>query len=103
MAPHAILAVTSSASCAATDGRRAFHDRVRDGIRKFLEDRAMEGKTGAREFYGFEEPLHDACSKGRASRRRRAMSMLTRSRSMLTRSRSRGGWIDGSCAAGRPT
>ncbi|MBK6514528.1 MAG: hypothetical protein IPG04_10525 [Polyangiaceae bacterium] len=43
----------------ATEGRRAFHDRVLDGIRKFLEDHAMAGKTGAREFYEFEKALHE--------------------------------------------
>jgi hypothetical protein len=43
----------------ATEARRAFHDRVLDGIRKFLEDHAMHGKTGAREFYEFEKTLHE--------------------------------------------
>src|SRR6185295_13588476 len=43
----------------ATEARRAFHDRVLDGIRKFLEDHAMRGKTGAREFYEFEKTLHE--------------------------------------------
>ncbi len=38
--------------------QRSFHDRVLDGIRKFLEDHAMAGKTGAREFYEFEKELH---------------------------------------------
>lgn len=42
----------------ATEARRSFHDRVLDGIRKFLEDHAMHGKTGAREFYEFEKSLH---------------------------------------------
>jgi hypothetical protein len=31
---------------------------VLDGIRKFLEAHAMQGKTGAREFYEFEKTLH---------------------------------------------
>jgi len=35
-----------------------FRARVLDGIRKFLEDQAMAGKTGAREFYEFEKELH---------------------------------------------
>jgi hypothetical protein len=43
----------------ATEARGAFHDRVLDGIREFLESHAMEGKTGAREFYEFEKTLHD--------------------------------------------
>jgi hypothetical protein len=42
-----------------TETRRAFHDRVLDGIRRFLEDQAMEGKGGAREFYDFEKALHE--------------------------------------------
>jgi hypothetical protein len=42
-----------------TEGRRSFHERVLDGIRKFLEDHAMQGKTGAREFYDFEKTLHE--------------------------------------------
>ncbi len=36
----------------------SFRDRVLDGVRKFLEDHAMAGKTGAREFYDFEKELH---------------------------------------------
>jgi hypothetical protein len=43
----------------ATEARRGFHDRVLDGIRKFLEAHAMQGKTGAREFYEFEKTLHE--------------------------------------------
>ena len=43
----------------ATEARGAFHDRVLDGLREFLESHAMEGKTGAREFYEFEKTLHD--------------------------------------------
>lgn len=43
----------------ATEARRAFHDRVLDGIRRFLEDEAMQGKTSAREFYEFEKTLHE--------------------------------------------
>ncbi len=42
----------------ATEARGGFHDRVLDGIRKFLEAHAMQGKTGAREFYEFEGALH---------------------------------------------
>ncbi|MBK6515569.1 MAG: hypothetical protein IPG04_16020 [Polyangiaceae bacterium] len=47
----------------ATEGRRAFHDRVLDGIRKFLEDHAMAGKTGAREFYEFEKRCTSVCER----------------------------------------
>jgi len=36
----------------------SFHKRVLDGVRRFLEDHAMAGKTGAREFYEFEKTLH---------------------------------------------
>ncbi len=43
----------------ASEARRGFHDRVLDGIRKFLEAHAMQGKTGAREFYEFEKTLHE--------------------------------------------
>jgi|HigsolmetaAR202D_1030399.scaffolds.fasta_scaffold13729_2 hypothetical protein len=43
----------------ATEARSAFHDRVLDGIRRFLQDHAMAGKTGAREFYEFEKALHE--------------------------------------------
>ena len=43
----------------ATEARQGFHDRVLDGIRKFLEAHAMQGKTGAREFYDFEKALHE--------------------------------------------
>lgn len=43
----------------ASEARRGFHDRVLDGIRKFLETHAMQGKTGAREFYEFEKTLHE--------------------------------------------
>lgn len=43
----------------ATEARRAFHDRVLDGIREFLEAHAMAGKTGARDFYEFEKTLHE--------------------------------------------
>jgi hypothetical protein len=38
--------------------RRAFHDKVLDGIREFLEAHAMQGKTGPRDFYDFEKELH---------------------------------------------
>ena len=43
----------------ATEARRAFHDRVLDRVREFLEDHAMQGKIGAREFYEFEKALHE--------------------------------------------
>lgn len=43
----------------ASEARQAFHERVLDGVRKFLEDHAMQGKTGAREFYDFEKTLHE--------------------------------------------
>jgi hypothetical protein len=43
----------------ASEAREAFHRRVLDGIRKFLEDHAMQGKTGARDFYDFEKTLHE--------------------------------------------
>jgi hypothetical protein len=43
----------------ATEARDAFHARVLDGIRKFLDTHAMAGKTGAREFYDFEKALHE--------------------------------------------
>ena len=43
----------------ATEARRSLHDRVLDGVRRFLEDHAMTGKTGAREFYDFEKALHE--------------------------------------------
>lgn len=42
----------------ASEVQRSFHDRVLDGLRKFLEDHAMAGKTGARDFYDFEKELH---------------------------------------------
>lgn len=42
----------------ASESRSAFHRRVLDGVRRFLEDHAMAGKTGAREFYEFERDLH---------------------------------------------
>jgi hypothetical protein len=42
----------------ASESRRAFHDKVLDGIRKFLDAHAMSGKTGARDFYQFEKELH---------------------------------------------
>ena len=56
----------------ATEARQGFHDRVLDGIRKFLEAHAMQGKTGAREFYEFEKTLHqrllEAIAQGDFSR-----------------------------------
>jgi hypothetical protein len=42
----------------ASEIQRSFHDRFLDGVRKFLEDHAMAGKTGARDFYEFEKALH---------------------------------------------
>lgn len=42
----------------ASEVQRSFHDRVLDGLRKFFEDHAMAGKTGARDFYDFEKELH---------------------------------------------
>ncbi len=41
-----------------SESQRSFHDRVLDGVRKFLEDHAVTGKTGARDFYEFETELH---------------------------------------------
>jgi hypothetical protein len=41
-----------------SETQRAFHDRVLDGVRKFLDDHAVTGKTGARDFYEFEAELH---------------------------------------------
>lgn len=41
-----------------SEAQRSFHDRVLDGVRRFLQDHAMVGKTGAREFYEFEKELH---------------------------------------------
>jgi hypothetical protein len=43
----------------AREARSAFVDRVLDGVRRFLQDHAMAGKTGAREFYEFEKTLHE--------------------------------------------
>ena len=42
----------------ASESRRTFHDKVLDGIRKFLEAHAMGAKTGPRDFYQFEKELH---------------------------------------------
>jgi hypothetical protein len=42
----------------ASESRRAFHDKVLDGVREFLEAHAMRGKTGPRDFYQFEKELH---------------------------------------------
>jgi hypothetical protein len=42
-----------------TESRTAFHDRVLDAVRAFLQDHAMAGKTGAREFNEFEKALHE--------------------------------------------
>jgi hypothetical protein len=41
-----------------SEASRSFAERVLDGVRRFLEDHAMGGKTGAREFYEFEKELH---------------------------------------------
>lgn len=41
------------------ESQRAFHDRVLDGIRKFLEDFDMKSGMSAREFYEFEKALHE--------------------------------------------
>ena len=43
----------------ATEARATFHERLLDGVRRFLEDHAMAGKTGPREFYDFEKALHE--------------------------------------------
>ena len=43
----------------ASEARTAFHQRVLDGVRRFLEDHAMTGKTGPRDFYEFERTLHE--------------------------------------------
>src|SRR5580698_1506465 len=43
----------------ATESRTAFHERVLDAVRTFLQDHAMAGKTGAREFNEFEKALHE--------------------------------------------
>lgn len=43
----------------ASEARTAFHQRVLDGVRRFLEDHAMAGKTGPRDFYDFEKALHE--------------------------------------------
>jgi hypothetical protein len=48
-----------AAQLRATEARGNFYDRVLDGIRRFLKDHAMQGKTGAREFYEFERTLHE--------------------------------------------
>jgi hypothetical protein len=42
----------------ASESQRSFHDRVLDGVRRFLQDHAMGGKTGQRDFYDFEKELH---------------------------------------------
>ncbi len=54
-----------------TEARSEFHDRVLDGVRKFLEDHAMAGKTGAREFYEFEKELHARLMQAEREIRRR--------------------------------
>jgi hypothetical protein len=43
----------------ATEARTAFHERVLDAVHTFLQDQAMAGKTGAREFNEFEKALHE--------------------------------------------
>jgi hypothetical protein len=47
----------------AIETRRGFHERVLDGIRAFLEDHAMAGKTGPRDFEEFEKTLHEEMLK----------------------------------------
>jgi hypothetical protein len=42
-----------------TESNATFHNRILDEIREFLDDAAMEGKSGAREFYEFEKALHE--------------------------------------------
>jgi hypothetical protein len=42
----------------ASEASRSFHDRLLDGVRRFLEDHAVTGKSGQREFYDFEKELH---------------------------------------------
>jgi hypothetical protein len=42
----------------ASESQRSFHDRVLDGVRRFLQDHTMGGKTGQRDFYDFERELH---------------------------------------------
>lgn len=42
-----------------TKARRAFHARVLDGVRNFLEDHAMGGKRSASEFDELEKTLHE--------------------------------------------
>ena len=42
----------------ASEGESSFHERVLDGVRRFLEDQAVKGKSGPREFYDFEKELH---------------------------------------------
>ncbi len=41
------------------ESNAVFRERILDEIRKFLDDGAMEGKTGARDFYEFEKTLHE--------------------------------------------
>jgi len=49
----------------AREVQRSFHDRVLDGLRRFFEDHAMAGKTGAQDFYDFEKELHARLMEGR--------------------------------------
>lgn len=42
----------------ASEAEGSFHERVLDGVRRFLEDQAVKGKSGPREFYDFEKELH---------------------------------------------
>lgn len=42
----------------ASESQRGFHERVLDGVRRFLQDHAVTGKTGQRDFYAFEKELH---------------------------------------------
>jgi hypothetical protein len=53
------LRLETQRALSAGEARRAFHDRVLDGIREFLEAQAMQGRNGARDFYEFEKALHD--------------------------------------------
>jgi hypothetical protein len=43
----------------AGEARSRVYERVLDGIRKFLQDHAMQGKIGARDFNDFEKTLHE--------------------------------------------
>jgi hypothetical protein len=47
----------------ATEARTAFHERVLDAVRAFLQAQAMADKTGARDFNEVEKALHGGCSR----------------------------------------